>query len=117
MLNVMDVAELFDYTVSLHVLYFDSECSRHLEVARRTCGSNFRPNSKTCSMIHCHELLPRNGSPNRAKSCKIHQNPNPMCIERADCLHQTEVSPQGVTPDEAIQAALSACELDGTEDW
>lgn len=28
MLNVMDVAELFDYTVSLHVLYFDSEYSK-----------------------------------------------------------------------------------------
>lgn len=24
---------------------------------------------------------------------------------------------QGVTPEEAIQAAVSACELDGTEDW
>ena len=78
-------------TLSLSMSYtltLSTVSSRHLEVARRTCGSNFRPNSNTCSMIHCHELLPRNGSPNGAKSCKIYQNPNPLCIERADCFHQ-----------------------------
>lgn len=98
-----------------YTLTLSTVSSRHLEVARRTCGSNFRPNSNMCSMIHCHELLSRNGSPNGAKM----QNPS----KSQSSLHWTcwllssEVSPQGVTPDEAIQAALSACELDGTEDW